>query len=199
MLGSKWAKELSEQKDFISLGFHPDEFFFDAKLREEKRREMGFSYQDRVVVTATRIRPEKNLEQAIPAFENSHDAKWLLIGSAEDDYANQLRKELDDRIGSDRFTMLPHADREKLNGFYNAADLALYTTPAISIIEAMGSGLPVILPNENSLSHLIDDPHQGQFVSDFQSLPFFDSSREARQRMNLHKLSWQVQAKQLLI
>jgi glycosyltransferase involved in cell wall biosynthesis len=201
MLGGKWAKKLTDQKDFISLGYHPNEFFFDADLRKKKRTELGFTDQDRVVVTATRIRPEKKLEQAIPALERTPNAKWLLIGSAEDDYANQLREELENRIGSDKFLFLPHAHRDELNGFYNAADLALFTTPAISIIEAMGTGLPVVLPNEKSLSHLINEGNQGCLVEDFDD-PLLKSisisSRSVLNEKNSLLFSWTRQAKQLL-
>jgi len=202
MLGGKWAKKLARQNHFISLGFHPEEFFFDEELRRIKRQALGFGEGDWVVVTATRIRPEKNLERAIPAFENTPEAKWLLIGSGEDDYADRLRKKLDATIGKDRFMLLPHARRSELNAYYNAADLALFTTPAISVIEAMGTGLPVVLPREKSLSHLIVKKTQGLFVDDFSSLkiPKPDiSDREAMEKYNRSKLSWGKQVRHLMV
>jgi len=203
MLGGKWTKKLAEQKDFISLGFHPDEFFFDKKLREEKRVELGFSDEDRVVITATRLNPEKNLEAVIPTFKNAeYNVKWLLLGSADDEYARELKSKLNERLGADRFTLLSHQKREDLNAFYNAADLALFTTPAISIIEAMGTGLPVFLPPEKSLSHLISADAQGVFIDDFADLPFEDlqvNDRKELLQKNADLFSWQKQAEALLL
>ncbi|MCZ4408138.1 glycosyltransferase family 4 protein [Cryomorphaceae bacterium 1068] len=202
MLGGKWQKKLDEQEDFISLGFHPDEFFFDENLRTNKRAELGFSESDRVVVTATRFRPEKNLEWAIPAFQKaSPNTKWLLLGSAEDDYAKQLEEHLKRDLGQDRFILLPHQRRVDLNAFYNAADVALFTTPAISIIESMGIGLPVFLPETKSLSHLIRESDQGQIVKDFDSMEFGDLLVENRGDLaakNEDLFSWKRQAELLL-
>ncbi len=198
MLGGKWADKLARQKDFISLGFHPEEFSLDRNLRESKRAQLGFSGSDRVVITATRIRPEKNLEAAIPAFENAESkVKWLLLGSADDAYAEDLKSKLNHSLGSDRFTLLPHQKREELNAFYNSADLALFTTPAISIIEAMGTGLRVLLPKAMSLSHLVRESDQGQVVSDFATaelIESFPSNREQLAIKNAELLSWKRQA-----
>lgn len=203
MLGGKWAKKLEQQKDFISLCFHPNEFFFDENLRRAKRTELGFSDTDQVVITATRLRPEKNLEQAIPAFAKADgNTKWLLLGSADDEYAKGLEKKLSQELGRDRFRILPLQKRADLNAFYNAADLALFTTPAISIIEAMGSGLPVILPQEKSLSHLISEGDQGQTLTNFEELQFDSiplSGREELAEKNANLFAWQKQAKQLLL
>lgn len=203
MLGRKWADKLAQQSDFISLGFHPDEFYFDENLRKSKRDDLGFSESDRVVITATRIRPEKNLESAIPAFQKvSPNIKWLLLGSAEDDYAKQLEERLKRDLGQDRFILLPHQRRVDLNAFYNAADVALFTTPAISIIEAMGSGLPVLLPEEKSLSHLVRESDQGQVIKDFNSLEIGGLSISNRRELaekNTDCFSWKNQAELLLV
>jgi glycosyltransferase involved in cell wall biosynthesis len=203
MLGGKWADKLRDQKEFISLGFDPKEFYFDENLREVKRAELGFSGADRIVITATRIRPEKSLESAIPAFQKaSSNTKWLLLGGAEDEYAKQLEERLKKDLGEDRFILLPHQKRADINALYNAADMALFTTPAISIIEAMGSGLPAILPEVKSLSHLIRDSDQGQVVSAFSYLDIQKislSNREERAKKNANLFSWQRQAKSLLV
>ncbi|HKL40943.1 MAG TPA: glycosyltransferase, partial [Cryomorphaceae bacterium] len=203
MLGGKWAEKLAQQEDFISLGFHPDEFHFDEVLRQAKRIELGFSESDRVVITATRIRPEKNLESAIPAFQKAPpNIKWLLLGSAEDDYANKFEERLKRDLGEDRFVLLPHQKRADLNAFYNAADLALFTTPAISIIEAMGTGLAVFLPKAKSLSHLICESDQGKVIRDFNSLEIESmiiSDRKELATKNADLFSWQKQAELLLI
>jgi len=202
MLGRKWLKALKSHDDFISLGYHPEEFFFDPHLRSEKRHALGYTDEDHVVITATRIRPEKNIESAIAAFINApKNVKWLLIGSSEDHYAETLTARLEASITTDRFMLMPHQDRTDLNAFYNAADTAIFTTPAISIIEAMGAGLPVIIPNTKSLSHLLTMPLQGSYVPDWNNKKFEKVSLKKRQELNLmnkETLSWKRQAELLL-
>jgi len=202
ILGGKWAKKLAEQNDFISLGFHPNEFFYDENLRRAKRSELGFSEADRVVITATRLRPEKNLEAAIPAFRKaSQHTKWLILGSAEDDYAKQFREKLQADLGQDRFVLMAHQKRADLNAFYNAVDMALFTTPAISIVEAMGSGLPVFLLRAKSLSHLIRESDQGQFFRELSSLKIESTIATNRKELavkNADLFSWKKQAELLI-
>lgn len=204
MLGSKFENVLRGSEHFISLGFHPDEFSFNETIRSEKRRELGLAETDRVVITATRIRAEKNLEAAIPYFQkSSENLKWILVGSGEDAYAKKLHAQLEIDLGKDRFLLLPHADRGDLNAFYNAADAALYTTPAISIIEAMGTGLPVAIPDDKSLSHLITTPEQGVYYHRQRGYPETDfvrngENRAVRAELAKKQLSWESQAAQLL-
>jgi len=203
MLGGKFENILRGSENFISLGFHPEEFFFTEAIRRDKRRELGLGETDRIVITATRIRPEKNLEGAIPFFQKAPHIKWMLVGSGEDAYAQNFRTRLESDLGKDRFVLLPHAERGELNAFYNAADAALYTTPAISIIEAMGTGLPVAIPNDKSLSHLIGNPEQGVYFLRRRGYPDIDFITNPEKRVNrvelaVEQLSWETQALKLL-
>lgn len=204
MLGGRFGKVLRRSEDFISLGFHPDEFFFSEAIRSKKRDELGLTETDQVVITATRIRPEKNLEAAIPFFQKApKEVKWILVGSGQDAYAESLHARLERDLGKDRFVLLPHAERSALNGFYNAADGALYTTPAISIIEAMGTGLPVAIPDDKSLSHLIKHSEQGVYFPRQRGFPDADfianpEKRVKRAERAVEQLSWESQALKLL-
>ncbi|MCA1761507.1 MAG: glycosyltransferase family 4 protein [Flavobacteriales bacterium] len=204
MLGGKFENILRGSEHFISLGFHPDEFFFSDAIRSEKRRELGLAETDRVVITATRIRPEKNLEAAIPYFQKSSEhQKWILVGSGEDGYAQKLRAKLASDLGDHRFAILPHVERRELNAFYNAADAALYTAPAISIVEAMGTGLPVAIPDDKSLSHLIKNSEQGVYFPSQRGFPNGDfitnpKNRLKRAEQAVEQLSWESQALKLL-
>lgn len=155
MVGGKEAAILRKQTRFISLGFWPDAFFYSPDLRTTKRRELGFGDNDCVIITATRLVPEKNLEGAISFFKKLPKlVKWLLVGSSGGAYAKRLRAALTEELSSERFRILGYADKTNLNALYNASDIALYTVPAISVFEAAGTGLPLILPNEKSLSHI---------------------------------------------
>ena len=156
MMGGKDAEILRRQSGFISLGFWPEAFYYSPDLRNGKRDALNFRESDKIIITATRIVAEKNLEEAIPLFERlPRDVKWLLVGSAGDAYAKQLEDKLTTRLGADRFKMLAYAGKGELNALYNAADLALYTVPAISIFEAIGTGLPMVMGDDRSLEHIV--------------------------------------------
>jgi len=156
MMGGKDAEILRRQSGFISLGFWPDTFYFSPDLRRGKRDALNFRESDKIIITATRIVAEKNLEKAIPLLEKMpENVKWLLVGSAGDGYAKELEKMLMNRLGGERFRILGYADKRELNALYNAADLALYTVPAISIFEAIGTGLPMVMGDDRSLEHIV--------------------------------------------
>jgi len=155
MMGGKDAEILRNQTDYISLGFWGDEFYFSSLLRTAKRAELGYNDEDNVIITATRVVPEKNLEAVIPLLaETPFNVKWLIVGSAGDDYAKELNDYLQTFIGKNRVRILGYADKHHLNALYNAADMALYTVPAISIFEAIGTGLRLIAGEDKSLQHL---------------------------------------------
>lgn len=82
--------------------------------------------------------------------------KWLVVGSADDDYSRELDENFQTFMGSGRIKMLGYASKSELNALYNAADLALYTVPAISIFEAIGTGLPVVVGADKSLERIAD-------------------------------------------
>lgn len=155
MVGREDAEILRKQKDFISLGFWGDEFYYSSLLRTAKRAELGYKDEDSVIITATRVVPEKNLESVIPLLaEMPFNVKWLIVGSAGDDYARELNEYFQTFIGKNRVRILGYADKDNLNALYNAADLALYTVPAISIFEAIGTGLQLVAGEDKSLERI---------------------------------------------
>ena len=155
MMGGKEAEILRKQTDFISLGFWDDEFYYSSLLRTAKRAELGYNDEDSVIITATRVVPEKHLEAVIPLLaETPFNVKWLIVGSAGDDYAKELDEYFQTFIGKNRIRMLGYADKDNLNALYNAADLALYTVPAISIFEAIGTGLQLVAAEDKSLERI---------------------------------------------
>ncbi len=199
MVSGRWADVLRKEKGNISLGFWPSEFFFNQAIRDSKRTELGWAKECNIVITATRIKAEKNLDTALAVFDKlSDDYVWLLLGSGEDDYAKGLLNTIEGRLGKGRVKMLPHQNRSTLNEFYNAADMALYTVPAISIFEAVGTGLPVVSPPEKSLSHIpgkgvemiLSALHAAELERTIQNLNHRDDARTARAEAAEHHFGW---------
>lgn len=206
ILGGRQARKLSEQTRFFQLGFWPQEFFFDPALRLQTRADLGFDPDDVVLVTATRVSKEKNLTDMVAVLRRlpAH-FKWLLVGGADDDVSRQLTNALASEVDSTRYRILPYSRRNALNAYYCAGDVGVYTVPAISIIEAAGTGLPLVLPVERGLAAVrhsipVEDwtPSPETTAYNLQSLIATRRVRnEDAQRVSA-QWSWTVQARQLI-
>lgn len=180
MLRGRFRKKLLRQDFFISLGFDPRKFYFDPELRNEARTGAGISPSGKVVITATRPVPEKRLEQAFSLFAAlPEEWIWMTVGHTDTDYSREFCRKAEQALGKHRFKALPHADHKRLNALYNAADIALYTVPAISVFEAIGTGLPCVLPDVRSLSHIGAHADHVWYYSDFSDASVAEKVRGA--------------------
>ncbi len=161
----KLDEELHRKVRTTSLGFDPKRFYFDEEERREGRQALGMKSDEFLVVTATRLVPSKKLEQVIEAFEQlapQHpELHYLLIGSSGNRYAQRLESLIEGSPYKDRFRILPFQKEDALRRFFNAADLGLWTKASITVQEAMGTGLPMLLPDHPSLSQLLTAPQSG--------------------------------------
>ena len=100
---------------------------------------------------------------------------------------------------SDRTTITGFLDTEALNGFLNAADIGVWPKlPAVTIQQAMGTGLFVVLPRNEWVGHLITSDGLGFYVKAesgsselgdailraAQSVAFDGAARQARSEAN---------------
>ena len=176
-LGNHFSKKLQAAIQ-ISLGYWSNEFYFDQDLRNKWRSNLGFNTEDKVVITATRIVPEKKLEEQITHFKNAPEhVKWLLLGDTGNSYSVYLKERLEAELGKDRFMMLPYTSRVGLNAYYNAADLALFTVPAISNFEALGAGLKLRIPEIAALKKINNPDFKSSSTLQPITLDQFDYNR----------------------
>ncbi len=214
-LGQKERDFLATQKNFISLGFSQHQFYFDKQIRETTRRKFGFRNSDIVVITATRVVPQKQLESYIEHFvQCGARVRWLVVGGDDGTYAQSFAEKAQKALGDARFTMVPFCKREDLNALLCAADVAFYSVTAITVYEALGAGLPCILPPDRSLSHLIAMPELAlsfeiadtrSIAAKVQAFSLFDedgihnpSFREKRTLLAREHFSWEGIAGRLI-
>lgn len=160
----------------FSLGFDAEKFFFSDTERASIRSKYSIDENDSVLITATRIIPHKRLETIIDHVDELNLAgkklKYVLIGFFDDAYSKEVKSYIRSKPSVDQFICLPFMNFEEVRAHYNAADFAYFPTAVISIFEAMGTGLPVILPHRKSVSHIIRTTN-GQYCdlnsSDFKS------------------------------
>jgi len=165
---SKKEKIVYEAKKvMLNLGYDPDEYFFNEDDRKETRKKLNFKEDDIVIITSTRINKRKNLEEIIKLVSKLNaegkNVKYILVGFMGDEYERELKNFIQSQPKPEAFACFPFLNAKEIRKLYCAADAGIWLKVAISIQEAMGTGLPVILENKSSVNHLIKDGVNGWF------------------------------------
>jgi glycosyltransferase involved in cell wall biosynthesis len=135
----------------IPLGADQNLFAPDNKTRRFMRKKLGFTDKDVVFVYTGKIIPEKDLDILIKSFalvyrKGAKNIRLLIIGNGPEKYLKYLRKLAETNSLGGKIIFLPTVDRRLLPNYYNAADVAVWPgSPSISIVEAMATGLPIII------------------------------------------------------
>jgi glycosyltransferase involved in cell wall biosynthesis len=155
---------------YLPLAYDEDVYYFSEAEREQVRNEMGWSAEI-VVITTGRAIPEKKLERLIDAFEvlasSGAAVRLILSGVMADDYGNAIRRKAQLSPARNRISVFGFISRERTRQLLNAADIGVWPRqPAISIQQAMGTGLFCVLPKNLYVGHLLTDKTGSYFESD---------------------------------
>jgi glycosyltransferase involved in cell wall biosynthesis len=179
-LSAKEKPVYERKKVMLNLGFDPDEYYFNETDRDEMRKKMNFKEDDIVIITSTRINKRKNLESIIKLISQFNaegkSVKYIMIGFLGDAYETELKKFIQSQSNPEAFICFPFLVSKEIRKLYCAADAGIWLKVAISIQEAMGTGLPVILENKPSVNHLLKDGVNGWF---FEKNTFDDIMKKA--------------------
>lgn len=160
---------LEKKSTSISLGFDDDVFYFDANERAAKQKELNLFHQT-IMITATRIVPYKRLEQMIDVVDllntKGINLHYVIVGFFEDAYSQKVKKYIQQKKYAHQFTCLPFLPNNEVRQLYASADIAYFPTAVISIFEAMGTGLVMVLPSKNNVSHILDGTRNGFYIKD---------------------------------
>lgn len=153
----------------LYLGFDDNEFYFEKESRERLRLKYQLE-NSLALITATRVTPKKNLEKVIDLFDNLIDKgiklKYFIIGFQGDPYSEGLKEYINSKNNPKSFICLPFLSHSELRSYNSMADYGLWLKAAISIQEAMGTGLRVILPKKDSVNHLLDEGVNGFYFEE---------------------------------
>ena len=214
MVPSRLHDRLDERTKDISLGFDPDKFSYDESLRTPTRAEYGLPAEAPVLMTATRIIPHKRLENIIDVVDRlnaeGQELHYVIIGFADDDYGQEVKDYIVGKDHADQFHCLPFQPHDKVKALYHAADLAWFPTNVISIFEALGTGLPVILPTRPGVSHIVQNGKNGWYAELDDLYPTYQqalkaltsgsmASRSSLAKSMEEQFSWPSIARQILI
>lgn len=155
----------------IPLPFDPERFFYSEEIRSACRASLGYGDNHEVILAAGKILPQKRIDLLIEAFrallETNAGLRLLIAGIDDGAYSRDLRAAVEgSQAMRERVTFLGFLEGRDLNGVFNAADIGVWPRmPAITIQQAMATGLFVILPQNDMVGHLIR-PGSGCYFSD---------------------------------
>ncbi len=191
----------------VPLAAEISQFYPDLAKRREIRKKLGVE-NSVLLIYAGRFIPEKEIELLIEAasylFRKGLNIKVLIIGNGAEDYELKLHSIVEKLQLKRIVTFVPYVTKKELPGLYNAADIGVWPGGAsITIIEAMATGLPVVIPVLRNTSHFFEydigfNFTKGNVVELERSLEklILDKSMRHKKgkealRMTLENLNWQ--------
>jgi glycosyltransferase involved in cell wall biosynthesis len=121
----------------------------------------------RTLTTITRTLAHKPFDQWLPpvfAFLRAHPGwRYVFAGMGTDSTAQRIRELVAESGLADRIELLGMQDQAGMCRLYNEADLGLFPRATIGIQQAMATGLPVILPQRGTVSHLVQEGNNGYY------------------------------------
>ncbi len=162
---------LNNKKKLFKLGFDPDLFFYDPKLRAKKRKEITLNEKDHLIVTCTRVIREKELETVVDVISElilkpKQNLKYIIIGLENDKYSKSFANYVSSQKAKDNIILMPFLNHKEINEYYCASDIGIWSKGAIPIQESMGTGLPIITKDKKTVSHIIKPMSNGIYYND---------------------------------
>lgn len=143
----------------LPLGVDTDVFHPDSKAGEEVRASLDIPETSLFIVTSGHLVPNKRIEMVIDAIAHlrnaGHEVSLALVGKGEEQYVKSLQERTDEHGLAEYVTFVGFVEREELARYYNAADVGVWPGIGISINEAMGTGLPIVIGNNRATEHLV--------------------------------------------
>jgi glycosyltransferase involved in cell wall biosynthesis len=171
---------IQEKNEFLPLGWeipsfvlphghepHPN--FPDARLH--LRQQLGIGDNCPVVLFLSRLHPKKGLENTIAALSKCQEAfTFIIAGSGEDAYTAHLRCWVHEMGLTDRTIFAGFVSGEQKCLLLQGADLFILTSYSenfgLAVLEAMASGIPVLLTPEVALASVVRDSDCGYVTKD---------------------------------
>lgn len=141
--------------EILPLGVNINRFFKSEKLRETYRSKLGYSKDEFVIISSGKFDPSKEIDTLIKAFsivvKEYPELRLLLVGKGSSEYMNDLNSIIEGNNLNGQIRILDFVDNSELGAYYNLADVGVWPgTSSISVIEALGTELPLVLPKGNN-------------------------------------------------
>ncbi|WP_313715802.1 glycosyltransferase [Arsenicicoccus bolidensis] len=154
----------------LPLAFDETEFYPSSQLRRAVREEQGWEHNEFVIVAPGKVQVQKRFGTLVGSInrlaQDGKKVRLLLVGLDDGDASMALRKQISTEQLDGMITAIPFANHARLNALFNAADLGTWPAmPAITIQQAMGTGLRVLIPDNDFVQHLVRDANTGRLFN----------------------------------
>lgn len=151
-----------KKRKLMPLAYDEDRFYYSLTTRKVERELHGYGDDDIVFLVAGKFEHRKRLDWTLSAFEafrdsNAH-ARLLLVGADDGPYSDSIRDRVAESKFADNIRVMPFQDAETLNRIMNSADIGIWPKqPAITIQQALGTGLIAVVPDNDLVGHLVSE------------------------------------------
>jgi len=197
----------------IPLGADSKLFSPSMLKRRMMRKKLGVEKDDVLIIYAGKLIPEKDIEillhAAAPLIDKHRNVKVLLIGDGPKEYMGKLLRLVDEYKIRRNVLFYPFQHKTVLPEYYNAGDVGVWPgQDSITIVEAMATGLPIIIPRSYRNFHYIENNNGVNFTRGnskelMECLEQLVADEDLREKMSTKgrelvegKLSWNAIAKQ---
>ncbi len=146
-------------KKLLHLGANDNLFFPSNELREKIRNILEIAENDLLIVTSGKFNENKDITYLLDAFaelETKGAYHLLIIGNGHPSYMNKLKLNTENNNISERVIFIDFLKNQDLNKYYNAADIGVWPGDhTIGVVEAIASGLPVIVPKDDKAYEIL--------------------------------------------
>lgn len=166
---TKNFKGIDNKIKMLPLGADKEIFSYVNNDKTERLRAyLNISKDEKVIITVGQITPRKDFHNLLKSFFNIDIKKkliLLILGSGKKKYIQDLNL-LSEKLRSENKRVIFHGSvrNDKLKYYYSIADLGVWYQASISIIEAMATGLPLLIYYSPSVNHLISN-NSGKFYN----------------------------------
>lgn len=155
----------------LPLAYDETVFARSSELRKDWRKQREVKVDETVILAAGKILPRKRLDVVIDVagdlVESGCNVRLALIGLDSSITSRVIAEHARRRLG-DAAILEPFQSPQGLNAAFNGADVGVWPTmPAITIQQAMGTGLPVIIPGNDLVGHLLRSEVSGRFLDPY--------------------------------
>jgi glycosyltransferase involved in cell wall biosynthesis len=144
---------------------------FRGLSRHTARKDLGINEDQKIILYTGRLHNHKGVQFLIAAMSKiTHDephSKLLIVGEDQGE-KQKIIKMIEELKLEQKIQLLNQVEPEKVLFFMSAADV--FVLPSIRegfpnvLLEAMGSGLPIVCTNVDGLSEIVKDGENGFLV-----------------------------------
>lgn len=148
--------------ELVPLGADINRFHQSYKLRKMCRDKYNLSDDEILIVSSGKFNVHKDIHILIKSLSNlcekNLNVKLLLVGNGSKKYMGEIKSSIDLLSLNNQVIFRDFVPNSELALYYNGADIGVWPgDPSITVIEAMATGLPIIIPkNDDAYKILLD-------------------------------------------